>query len=103
MSASESDREHTKSERETGCPGDKSHTNAKSKHLFESVSLSPSPLSLPLCGCLPSAASAALLLAKLDALATLALWANLKCEHEAIHMHSLRNGRGELQLTCGYK
>lgn len=96
MSASESDREDTASERETGCPGEKSHTNAKSEHLFECVSPS-----------LPLSVGAFLLmqlvLAKLDALATLALWANLKCEHEAIHMHSLRNGRGELQLTCGCK
>lgn len=97
MSASESDREDTASEREKGCPGEKSHTNAKSEHLFECVS----PLSL--CLSVGAFLLLQLLLAKLDALATLALWANLKCEHEAIHMHSLRNGRGELQLTCGYK
>lgn len=56
MSASESDREDTASERETGCPGENSHTNAKSEHLFKCVSPT---LSLSLCGCLPSAAAAA--------------------------------------------
>lgn len=57
MSASESDREDTASERETGCPGEKSHTNAKSEHLFKCVC--PLSLSLSLCGYLPSAAAAA--------------------------------------------